>query len=235
MIRFVRYASGLLAVCMFLFWLRASNVHAQAARIDTSKSTFGLFGDGAWNLHRANFQTLPGIPNCCPLFENGSGLGGSFGAFYDYDAFGDGHLGVRLGINLLDGTLKADESETLAINGSAVPATIEHSIASQFTEWMIEPYYALGLGGIRIMLGADVGSIHRYTFNQAETIIQPASEGVFVPENTRTRNVYSGDIPQAEKFRFGIIAGASYPLPLNSSGTLHLIPEVLFNYGLTPM
>src|ERR1035437_470203 len=103
MIRFVRFALGLPVVCSLLFWLSASsNVHAQgsaqAARIDTSKSTFGLFGDAAWNMHRANFQTLPDIPNCCPLFENGSGLGGSFGAFYDYDAFGDGHLGVPGGV-----------------------------------------------------------------------------------------------------------------------------------------
>jgi outer membrane protein OmpA-like peptidoglycan-associated protein len=240
MIRFVRFAFGLPAACSLLFLLSvSSDLHAQTsaetARIDTSKSTFGLFGDAAWNMHRANFQTLPDIPNCCPLFENGSGLGGSFGAFYDYDAFGDGHLGVRLGVNLLDGTLKADEAMTISVNGQAQQGTIEHSIASQFTEWMLQPYYALDLSGFRLLLGADVGSIRKYTFNQAETIISPANEGVFYPSETRMRNVISGDIPQAEKIRFGIIAGLSYPLPLNSSGSMHLIPEVLFDYGLTPM
>jgi len=200
-----------------------------------SKSTFGILGDAAWNIHRANFQALPDIPNCCPLFENGSGLGGAFGAFYDYDAFGDGHLGVRAGIELLDGKLTADEPMTIAINGSAQQGTVQHSIASQFTAWMLEPYYAQELGGIRLMLGVDAGLIHRNTYNQAETIISPANQGVFVPGNTRTRNVYSGDIPQAESFRLGIVGGLSYPLPLNSSGSFHLIPEVVFDYGLTQM
>src|SRR5260221_4386155 len=100
---------------------------------DTSKGTFGLVLDGAWNLHQANFQNLPDVPNCCPQFQSGSGLGGEFGLFYDYDAFGSGHLGVRAGMSFLSGTLKADEPMTIAINGSAVQGTIEHSIGAHLT------------------------------------------------------------------------------------------------------
>ncbi len=200
-----------------------------------SRSTYGLFGDAAWNIHRANFQSLPDVPNCCPLFESGSGMGGAFGAFWDYDAFGDGHLGVRVGVNLLDGKLTADEPMTIAVNGAATQGTIEHSISTQFTAWMLEPYYAFDLHGLRLMLGANAGSIHRNTYNQSESIVQPSDQGTFYPGNSRTRNVYSGDIPQANSFRLGLIAGVAYQVPLNESQTFHAYPEVLFDYGLTPM
>ena len=209
--------------------------HPDATLPSLSKSTFGAFGDAAWNIHHANFQALPGIPNCCPLFENGSGLGGSFGFFYDYDAFGDGHLGVRAGLNLLDGTLKADEGVTLAVNGSSVPGTIEHTIEAQFSTLSLTPYYAFEAGEFHLMLGPSVGLITKATYNQSEAITQPADEGVFSPEGTRTRNVYSGTTPQAASLRVGAVGGVSYWLPLNSDGTFHLIPEVLFDYGLTRM
>src|SRR5947209_7041068 len=80
----------------------------EARKSELSKGTIGLILDGSLNMHRANFQTLPDIPNCCPLFEDGSGWGGQFGLFYDFDAFGDGHLGVRATVGSLSGTLTAD-------------------------------------------------------------------------------------------------------------------------------
>ncbi len=213
----------------------AQSENAAAPPPDTSKGTFGVFLDGSLNMHRANFQTLPGVPNCCPLFETGSGIGWAGGLFYDYDAFGDGHLGLRAGVHQLGGKLTADEPVTTASNVTLQSGTIEHTITSQFTVASLEPYYAIQLGGLRLMLGASLGYVLKTHYDQVETIKDPTEQGVFVPDSTRTRNVFSGDIPQAEKMRIGVIAGLSYPLPLNSSGTLHLIPEAYFDYGLTPM
>ena len=227
----------LLAVCLVLLAHTVSQ--AQTSRVapppDTSKGTIGIFGDGSLNIHRANFQTLPDVPNCCPLFQNGSGLGGEFGLFYDYDAFGGGHLGVRAGLNLLGGKLTATEPVSTAVNISIVNGTIEHDITSQFTLATLEPYYAAELGGLRLMVGASLGYVLSTHYDQVESIKDPADQGVFLPDSTRTRNVFSGAIPEAVKVRIGLIAGLSYPLPLNSSGTLHLIPEAFFDYGLTQM
>jgi len=37
------------------------------------------------------------------------------------------------------------------------------------------------------------------------------------------------------KLRFAVVAGVSYPIPMNSTGTVHLMPEAFFDYGLTNM
>jgi outer membrane protein OmpA-like peptidoglycan-associated protein len=240
MIRTLRNVFGLLAVCSALLVLNGSSVRAQdaasqVARKDTSKSTFGILIDAALNEHRANFQTLPDIPNCCPLFQSGNGYGYEGGLFYDYDAFGEGHIGVRAGISSLNGTLKAAEPMIIAVGGQPVVGNVDHTIAAQFTVASLEPYYAYDLGHLRLMIGASAGFILASTYNQAETITEPTNEGVFFPSETRTRNVYSGNIPDAATLRIGLIAGAQYPLPLNESGSLHLIPEISFDYGLTQM
>src|SRR5438067_12967953 len=108
---------GIVVACGVAHAQAPSQISTQTRPPEFSKGTLGIILDGALNLHRANFQALPGVPNCCPLFEGGAGLGGEFAFFYDYDAFGDGHIGLRAGVISLAGTLTADESVTLAING----------------------------------------------------------------------------------------------------------------------
>ena len=222
MARLFRKALGFLIVSSaFLAYGEAqAQAPSQSSQVPPplpSKGTVGLVLDGSWNIHEANFQTLPDVPNCCPLFEHGYGFGYEFGLYYDYDAFGAGHLGVRAVVSSLAGTLKADEAMSLSVNGAIVPAIDEHTIDAKFTLAALEPYYAYDLGGLRLTVGGSIGYMLTPTFNQAETLTQPTDEGVFYPEDTRTRNVITGNIPDAEKLRIGLIAGLSYPLPLNSS------------------
>ena len=146
---FVRNASGLFAVCLALLVPNLVSAQSQPSaqsqlpRIDTSNSTFGIFGDGSWNFESASFQTLPGIPNCCTLFQSGNGFGFAGGLFYDYDASGPSHIGIRAGIGSLTGTLKADESVELSVNGVGQQGIVEYTIASTFTVASIVPYLCL--------------------------------------------------------------------------------------------
>src|SRR6266540_6468845 len=96
-----------------------------------SKGTLGLILDGSLNMQRANFQKLPDVPSCCPTYGDGAGLGGQFGFFYDYDAFGDGHIGIRAAVNSLAGTLTKNEPFTIAVDGNEQTANIKHKITSQ--------------------------------------------------------------------------------------------------------
>src|ERR1019366_6502078 len=168
MISFVRNASRLLGVCSVLLALNVASAQTQLPRLDTSKSTFGAFVDGSLNLYNASFQTLPGVPNCCTLFQTGNGFGYEAGLFYDYDAFGPGQIGVRAGIGSLNGTLKADESVELSINGVGQQGIVEYTIASKFTVASIVPYYAYDFGGLRLMAGPDIGLILTPTYNKAQ-------------------------------------------------------------------
>ena len=55
-------------------------IHAQS----TSTERYGVFGGYSINFHTADFRALPGVPNCCPKFENGTGGGFAIGALYEF-------------------------------------------------------------------------------------------------------------------------------------------------------
>jgi hypothetical protein len=225
---------GLLAVLTICFIPSASRAQQdQTPPPEPSKSSYGVVLDGALNLQHSNFQELPGVPNCCPLFQNGSGLGGSFGLFYDYDAFGDGLLGVRAVWSLLGGKLSTTETVLVDVaDGNALNLPLLYTLNSHFSVAELQPYYKWTTGNFGLMVGPTIGSVIGSTFDQSETI--QGNQGVFVG-GCRSRNIYSGNIPEAQKLWFSVFGGVSYSLPLNHSGSLHLLPEIVYDQGLTQM
>ena len=84
------------------------------------RSAFGLFGHFGINMHTANFQKLPGVPNCCPRFEEGSGTGLSFGLLYELPLAELFALQLRAGYQSLSGELSAAEPTTVLHEGSVL-------------------------------------------------------------------------------------------------------------------
>src|SRR5579872_1255843 len=89
---------------------------------------FGIFVHGGLNLHSANFQTLPGVPSCCPRYENGSGLGGDIGMYGDMFVNSLFSIEMRLAYSTLNATLRTDEFTTVEVNNIAAPGEFEHSV-----------------------------------------------------------------------------------------------------------
>src|SRR4051794_24787393 len=55
-------------------------VHAQSVQDSLLlRDRYGLYIDLGFNHHLADFRALPGVPNCCPQFQSGNGVGASFG------------------------------------------------------------------------------------------------------------------------------------------------------------
>ncbi|MCX7909930.1 MAG: hypothetical protein N2560_10520 [Ignavibacteria bacterium] len=80
-------------VFLFLvFLLLFSSLQSNSQRI-----TYGVFGTFDFNIHRCNFQKLPGYPNCCPNFESGKGYGYSFGLEFSNEIFSNYFLSLRIG------------------------------------------------------------------------------------------------------------------------------------------
>ncbi|MCO5251975.1 MAG: OmpA family protein [Candidatus Kapabacteria bacterium] len=208
---------------------------------DTTKSKYGVYGGINPNFHSAQFTNLPGIPNCCPRFESGSGLGYNFGVLYEHRLGKEFSLGVRLGLHSLSGTLSAEEETTVITPTGPLNGMFEHTVESGFMNVGLEPALIYSpTPRFNISLGMRVGQNLTYTFNQVETIIQPEGVGTFMDEDgndtrKRTRNEFEGDLPDANTFQMALFSGLSYEMPLNTDNTMRIVPELFYYFGLSDM
>jgi outer membrane protein OmpA-like peptidoglycan-associated protein len=196
-----------------------------------SRPAYGIYGDGAYNLHQADFRALPGVPNCCERFSSGSGAGMSAGLVYQFPFLNDDlFLKLRAGYNSLNAVLTRIEQTTVTGN---VPGEFEHRLDATLSSVSVEPLIGYTLfKNFSVNAGFSAGYLLKKGFHQRETILSP-SNGTFLHEQARYRNDSTGDIPSAQSMALGLVGGVSYTLPMNSSRTLLLAPELLFSYGLT--
>jgi outer membrane protein OmpA-like peptidoglycan-associated protein len=205
------------------------------------RSAFGLFGHFGLNMHTANFQKLPGVPNCCPRFEEGSGTGVSFGALYELPLAELFALQLRAGYQSLNGELTAAEPTTVLHEGSATAGEFIHYLDATLATVGIEvlPGFRV-MDALRINVGLGAGMVLTRNYDQREEISKPDGAGTFLDSlgndtRSRVRNKFSGEIPTASSFRLALLGGISYSLPLNAGRTLFLSPEALYSFGLTPV
>lgn len=202
---------------------------------------YGIFGHVGLNIHSTGFGALPGIPNCCQEYESGSGFGWDLGALYELPFSKQWWLGLRAGYSSEGATLSARELTTVILidriagKDSAVPVQgeFEHVIDARIGTIGIEPLLSFRpASAVALYLGGRIGFIMQRNFDQTEKIIRPENRGTF-ENNSRERNVFSGEIPEAASIEGGIVVGAGFELPLNSDRTVLLAPELLATFGLT--
>lgn len=197
------------------------------------RPAYGLFINLNLNQHSPEFQKLPGIPCCSPIFnESSMNLGYSIGGLYDIALSDNLDLNLRLGLFNLSGILKKDENVTLNLNGEAVNGIFRHNIDATILALGFEPMIGYRVfDRFSLHLGLHGGFVFQKKYKQEENLIEP-SVGTF-ENGTRTRLVSEGDLPQASSLEFALIAGISYEIPLNASKSFILAPEAYFQYGLT--
>ncbi|MFI5263922.1 MAG: OmpA family protein [Candidatus Kapaibacterium sp.] len=222
------------AICLTLITLFFScEVFAQ------ERSLFGIFGDFSLNQHSANFQQLPGVPSCCPRYETGNGTGPAFGGLYHLPLNDLFDLELRAIYRSLSGTLTETEGVTVLHNGAPVQGAFKHTLSSGLSTVGIEPMLGIKIvGDLRINIGLDIGLLLAKSYAQQEEIVQPDGAGTFLDSSgndthSRIRNQLTGTIANASALQAAIVGGISYPLPLNAHHTTYLVPEVLYNLGLT--
>lgn len=207
----------------------------------TLRPRYGLYGAYDLNQHSADFRQLPGVPNCCPRFEEGSGTGPAFGALVELPLTRRFFLNLRLGYMSHDATLSAEEPTTVIVGGTPQQGAFTHTVDASLSTFGIEPmvsWNATGTSGLHVHLGFRLATLMKNAFSQQEVVSQPANSGTFIDSNgndtrSRIRNEYSGDIPNASTLAISGAVGVSYDLPLNADHTMFLVPEVLYFYGLS--
>lgn len=228
---------------MLLVFILGAFSHAFAQEPDEQRSanTYGAFAHFNLNYHTADFSKLPGVPNCCPRFENGLGTGFTIGLLYERALSKSFFLSARLGWSDIGAELA--ETEPTVVICDAVPqdGEFEHIIDATLTNIGIEPLAGYRLfGGFHLMGGFRLGFAMDNDYSQVETITKPSDGATFLDSlgndtGSRTRNDLSGELEDASGIYASLLLGAGYELPLNKSNTLKLVPEIFLSFGLTPV
>lgn len=222
---------------ILLFYMLSNIAFAE----DTLKTKIGLYGGIDYNIHTADFYKLQDIPNCCPHFTSGSGLGANFGALFEYRLSNSFWIGGRLGLMTLGGEMNEIETTLIMDEDGLMTGEFKHTMLATFSNVGLEPYISYNpIGNLQLMLGGRLGVNIMATYEQSETIEDADGYGTFIDDNgndthERSRNNYSGDMPGKIGFQTGLVFGAGYELPLNQKGTLWLVPELTYYLPFTDM
>jgi hypothetical protein len=201
-------------------------------------ASFGPYFQYAFDLHRANFQQLPGVPSCCPRYGDGSGKTIGLGFLSLFPLTNQFEIGIRGGYEKSTGILSRTEETTVYDNGP-ITGAFEHTLNITMSNITIEPMIGYHLfNGFSVHLGISTRILLSTTYFQAETIVRPQDAGTFLDSlgadtHSRIRNQYSGEIPGASSLEFALTPSISYRLPLDRHGSFFLQPELSYLFGLT--
>ncbi len=227
-----------LFIVLFSFCFSIANDKSQSSKRsrleNDTVNRYGIFAAYNFNFHIADFQKLPGIPNCCQGFKKGDGKGFIIGAFIEIPLPYSLFAGLRASFSQLDGWLRQDEQTWVRIENDTLPGIFEHNLKTQYSTFGLEPYLGLIIiNNLSISFGGRIAVPIVKKFQQWEEIVEPSDRGVFVDTQSRRRNEYSGTIPEAKPIQTDLHFAISYDLPINHQGSLLISPFVSFHFGFS--
>jgi len=214
---------------------------ANCTAIDTSKVNTSVGVDYYYSLisNNSSFSKLPGIKNCCPVFDKGTGSSYKLGIFFDVP-FG---LGFFLKTNIFfsntSSRLTKNENVFVALQDETVLGNFEHIIENRIKMISIQPTVTYQLfRNFKTHIGLWLGYVYHNSFIQYERITEPENSGTFINKDgtnsySRIRNLQKGIMPNYNKVLFGLSGGVAYHMNLDKNNRFMLIPEIDFSLLLT--
>lgn len=210
--------------------LCTQSIVAQSMRTHVPYSV-GAFALGGMNIHSANFQKIPGYPNCCPTFTGGTGLGLHAGILGEYILQSGMSAGLRIGLTTLRAELSAREQSirtTITTPTGTEQARIDHRVTASMVNVFVEPQFVYEiLNRLSIMPSLPLCMSVKRRFDQVEQLADDQA-GVF-STGLRTRNAFADQaIPDAPAFYPMASIAMRYDLPVAKHSTMLLSPELRF-------
>jgi hypothetical protein len=219
----------LILIFTIILTLAAISLTAQG-RLYQNYFIYGAYIGLNYNIHNSDFSELPGIPNCCPNFNSGTGYGINGGGILGY-AFTDRINGnVNLGVVNLSSELLTEQMVPFIYDDIELDARIEHTIDTKligitlgagieykFTE------YLYGLLRLNLLRFAT------YEFTQQEKLVSP--QGVSFENGQRVRNYIKGELSNVSSVVASLSFGAKYFLKINNK--FFVCPEINYTFGLS--
>jgi hypothetical protein len=209
---------------------------------------YGVAANAHFTAFDAAFSTVRGIGTCCPEVFGTQPLETvlrqphlSLAVLAEVPLVWRVGLGVRAGYTLWGADfVKADNVPVFNAAGRERQAAIEHVFRAAIHTVTLEPTLTLRpLDALTLAFGVQLGLMPAPTFSYVERIASSDSISRFVlPDGRRSleRNAASGALPRSasllENLQLALLAGISYEIPLNRTGTLLLAPELWYQQSL---
>ncbi|MBI3259650.1 MAG: OmpA family protein [Ignavibacteriae bacterium] len=223
----------------FLIFLVIYNL--SSAQTDTLRTRYSLLGGYMMNYHTADFRALPDVPNCCPKFTDGEGNGIMAGVGIGFPIGYDLLFNMRMSYLNHNAVLQREEATNIINQGVSEGGSFLHEITPRISTVGIEPSISYRLfGELFLNIGGRAGVLLSPEFDQKEQIQNPSgatfADGSGGNTGLRIRNqVTNRTLPNAQLLQAALIGGISYELPLNNKRSFLVMPEVSYQYALTPL
>lgn len=219
-------------VLLAIIWTR-TDCEAQNETFDlSSQFRFGAGILGSLYFHSAEFSALPGVPTCCPHYENGAGVGLGGAMFFQKPLAPTLSLSLWGGASDIAARFSSIEEKNVIVGNTIKTATIQHILETDITalyfEMQLSAQFSTIFSGFIGMRG-DFFATSSYM--QREELVLPET-GSF-ETGSRIRNEKTGSIPGINRGLITPILGIRFDVPLNGSHSLFLLPELSFGLSVT--
>lgn len=178
------------------------------------------------NFHLPDFGQLPGIPSCCPEYNNSVSLTPHVTFSYEWLQSPLKHIIIEAGLNIASVDFQREEyiGNVLIIPSPSdsprvEPALVNHVLqTSLYAADFILKKPILKLSSTELLAGLGLQFFFRTQFEQQEQLIEPT--GVTFTNGKRVRNEYSGNISEFSKLQPSIILSIRSHLPAGKQRTL---------------
>jgi outer membrane protein OmpA-like peptidoglycan-associated protein len=196
------------------------------------KSYYGLLVGYNYNYHATDFRTLPGVPSCCPKYENGSGSGFYAGGIFDYPLNYLMQVTARITYSQMYAKFYAYEETPVLLDGKEAIGEFEHYVDTKFSDFGIEPLftYKPWNNDLGIHAGFRLSFLTSSDYYQIEKITKPADRGTFLDGRTYRNQNYGTLSDSLNNVQFSFKLGVSYKLPFNKQHSLFVVPELFYTY-----
>ncbi len=195
------------------------------------KPRLGVYFHPGLSIHFAKIKGLPNIPSCCPEYTTTLGSSYEPGITLNYPINYNWLVNSRVsyGFSNVDFT-SIEDGIAVNVDGVTVQGESTHNLMTDFSFLNLDfnAMYTLD-GKINFMFGPRLAFIMNAKYEQNEILTKPFDRGVFIPEYSRKRNEFAGEIDNKAIMLFGLNFGASYRLPLTKNGSLFLVPEFFYH------
>ena len=195
-----------------------------------TKPKFGVLLGFNPVFHFTSFNQFSGIPCCSPKMNFGFGWGWNIGVLADYFLYDYLFLSPRVFFREGKANFNREEKTTVIVDGIAQDGKFEHQLKTLFRSFEFElnanyttDFFFWYFGGL------GLSYVSKAWFHQKEVITEPADRGTF-NNGLRTRNEYSGDIPEVRTLTPFINFGVSAEFPAHRRRLFFIYPEVSLRY-----
>ena len=189
---------------------------------------------GSMLFYNASFSSLPGIPSCCPGYEEGNGMSIDLGVGFEVPLVERFRLLSRLRFALPGGELEAEETALIRSGSDTLRARFLHALELDQPALQIEGLVGFApVRSIRLLGGFRLDVMTGGSFRQREEILSP--DDIRYENDMRTRMMYEGDIPEESTIGISLVGGITGDIALNRERTLILAPEVLYAAGMNDL